>query len=306
MPLTYHAGQIEVQSEANTRELADQMAHWVGPVAEFAVAADLVLLVTETPSGELAFTALSGAAPLVEVASPGRLRLPGLSDGLPGGLAGGLVINLGQLRRARINGRLSLTEAGAELEAHEVFTLCRKYMAPSLALADEHLAGPTARERIDLHDSWLTGVVATAETAFLASVSPEGQPDVAHRGGLPGFLRFDAASGTLRWPEFIGDGVLKSAGNVRASSTATMLVPDLQTGNAVELCGRASYRTLRTMKQARLEALEQHKNPYPVQGEMTLQVASAYRLTSLFRPRRRIEQAERVTSRSRIAEQAPR
>jgi hypothetical protein len=60
------------------------------------------------------------------------------------------------------------------------------------------------------------------------------------------------------------------------------------------------------MKQARLEALEQHKNPYPVQGEMTLQVASAYRLTSLFRPRRRIEQAERVTSRSRIAEQAPR
>jgi hypothetical protein len=32
MALRYHAGQIEVQEEANTREVAEMLADWVGPV----------------------------------------------------------------------------------------------------------------------------------------------------------------------------------------------------------------------------------------------------------------------------------
>jgi len=59
-PLSYHAGQIAVQEEAKTRHVADKLAHWVGPVDEFALGADLLLLATADADGVLSFTVLSG------------------------------------------------------------------------------------------------------------------------------------------------------------------------------------------------------------------------------------------------------
>jgi hypothetical protein len=65
--LSYHAGQIAVQEEAKTRPVADKLAHWVGPVGEFALGADLFLFATADADGILSFTVLSGDPPLVEV-----------------------------------------------------------------------------------------------------------------------------------------------------------------------------------------------------------------------------------------------
>src|SRR5688572_27951298 len=96
---------------------------------------------------------------------------------------------------------------GLELEATELFTLCRKYMAPTSAANVEVVGGPVSREAIDLADAWATGLLAAAETTILACVSPEGMPDVAHRGGPPRYLASDTAAGEMRWTEFDGDGV---------------------------------------------------------------------------------------------------
>ena len=306
MALTYHAGQIEVQTEANTRKLADSLAHWVGPVSEFATTADLILLAIQDAGGSLAFTGLSGRPPLVAVDGRGTLSLPAL--GLPDGRrpVGGLAISLERSRRARLNGYLETGCDGARLEASEAFTNCRKYIAPSVAIDDATLAGPARRERIDPDGAWLVALIGRAETSFLASVSPSGLPDVSHRGGPPGFLTLDAAMRIIMWPEYVGDGMFKSAGNVRGSSLATLLVPDFSTGDAVELRGVATYRTLRTMKQARLDALQKHDHSYPVQGEMLLEVREARRLIRLLHPRRPAEDGLRVTAASDIADQAPR
>jgi hypothetical protein len=70
-------------------------------------------------------------------------------------------------------------------------------MAPSCALVPERHTGPDAAEPLALDDPWLAAVVARAETAFLASISPDGGPDVAHRGGPPGFLTLDPAARRL-------------------------------------------------------------------------------------------------------------
>ena len=78
-PLKYHLGQLAVQTEASTSLVAEQLAHWVGPVAEFAQGADLILLASADADKILSFTVLSGAAPLVEVldgADGLRLRFP--------------------------------------------------------------------------------------------------------------------------------------------------------------------------------------------------------------------------------------
>jgi len=308
-PLTYHAGQIAIQEEAKTRHVADKLAHWMGPVGEFALGADLLLLATTGADGVLSFTVLSGEPPLVGIAGDSELRLrfpPGLAPLSQTPVAcGGLAISLGQARRARINGTLIPNDGHSELAAAETFTLCRKYMAPSLALEERPHLGPVSCEPLALDDPWLAGLLAKAETSFLASVSPDGGPDVAHRGGPPGFLALDVAEQRLTWPEYVGDGVFKSAGNVRATGTMTLLVPDHDSGDGVELVGRGDYRSIRPERRQRLDALVQHRDPFPIQGVITCEIIRAVRLRQLLHPRQRIEKAIKVTSRSTVDEQAP-
>ena len=309
-PLVYHAGQIAIQEEARTRIVADRLAHWVGPVEEFSLGADLILLATADAEAVLRFTVLSGAPPLIDVAGPAMLRLPLAPAAVPGlrtaHPCGGLAINLGQARRARINGVLTADGDGCLLAARETFTLCRKYMAPSLALGEALHVGPVGREPLALDDPWLCAVVEGAETSFLSSVSPDGGPDVAHRGGPAGFLRWEPAAGRLTWPEYLGYGNFKSACNERATGRLTLLLVDLRSGDAIELVGRGEYTNVRTDRRDRLDPLVRHADPYPVQGTMTCVIEAATRLRGLMQPRSRIERAARITSRSTVAEQAPR
>jgi hypothetical protein len=138
--------------------------------------------------------------------------------------------------------------------------------------------------------------VARGETSFLASLSPAGQPDVSHRGGPAGFIRLDAAAGALIWPEFVGDGMFKSAGNVRASATVSLLVLDLESGDAAQLSGRGEYRTMMRYKEPRSEGLMTNKDAYPVQGEIMVTLSSAQRLRGLTSPRKHVEGGRRITS----------
>jgi uncharacterized protein len=320
-PLKYHSGQTEIQAEAKTTPVAEKLAYWVGPVAEFAQGADLFLLATANSDDTLCFTVLSGTPPFFQVLGESGLRAE--PDEPPEESAlrirfqsdltslvskptpcGGLALNLAQARRARINGLLTPYSDTTELQATETFTLCRKYMAPSLPLDNASHLGPVAREPLPLDDPWLTGLLAKAETAFLATISPEGGPDVAHRGGPPGFLEFDPAARRLTWGEYVGDGVFKSAGNIRANGAMTLLVPDLESGDGVELIGQGQYINRRTQRGQRLDPLVQQPEHFPLQGVMTFEISQALRLQALMPPRRRIKKTT-ITSRSTVDEQAP-
>lgn len=306
-PLKYHQGQIAAQREANTTMIAETLSRWVGPVDEFTALADIILFATTAPNGTLQFTVLSGKAPLVQFSGGQtlRLRLPTQVSTLPADAkCGGLSINLAQARRARVNGQLTRRDGNLELVAEETFTLCRKYMAPSLSLHQELVVGPANREPVNLNEQWLADVLAKAETTFLASVSPTGMPDVAHRGGPPGFVKLDSALGKLTWTEYLGDGVFKSAGNVRATGVMTLLVPDMATGDAVELVGRATYENIRTSRRQRLDPLIQDKEPHPVQGVIKCEVAQAFLLKKTLNPRQPVN-AEAITSCDVPDDQAP-
>ncbi|MGE3985151.1 MAG: pyridoxamine 5'-phosphate oxidase family protein [Dehalococcoidia bacterium] len=310
MPISYHEGQLQVQTEANTRPIAEALRNWVGPVVEFCETADMIVLATPAVEpGDVRFLVASGSAPIVEIVGPtaALVRLDEDSTRLLDGetSCGGLAISMAVARRARLNGTLSPVGDGLLLEPAEVFTNCRKYVAPSEALSFAQHVGPTRRSALLLDDPWLAEVLARAETSFLGTVSPAGVVDVSHRGGEPGFLEFEAANARLSWDEYVGDGMFKSAGNIRAGGRFTLLVLDLASGDAAELHGTAGYETLRTAKQARTDGLEQHPDHFPVQGRMSCRVEAAYRLDALTHPRRRLERRQRVTSCSTTDEQAP-
>lgn len=310
MPVTYHQGQIDVQAEANTRPIAEALRNWVGPVVEFCETADMIVLAIPSGApGDVRFLTVSGPAPIVEIVGPTEALVPideatlRLFDGETA--CGGLVISMATARRARLNGHLSAVDEGLLLRPSEAFTNCRKYVAPSEALALERHVGPLRREIVALDDAWLAAVIASAETSFLGTISPVGLLDVSHRGGEPGFLEYDGASGRLEWDEYVGDGMFKSAGNIRAGGRFTLLVLDLKSGDAAELHGTASYQTLRTAKEARTSGLEQHRDDYPVQGRMRCEVEETFRLEGLTHPRRRLERRQRITSCSPLDVQAP-
>ena len=308
-PLVYHAGQRAAQEEAGTVRVADKLADWTGPAVEFARGADLFVFALPDAGGALRFAVLSGEPPLVEATEGADLVLrlpPELAPQVSAPTAcGGLAISLAHARRARVNGFLGRHGERPELWATEAFTLCRKYFAPSVTVGAGLRAGPSRREPTALDDPWLRAVVARAETSFLASVSPGGMPDVAHRGGRPGFLALDPAAGRLQWTEYVGDGIFKSAGNVRATGTMALLVPDMASGDGVALYGRGVYETSNLRREARENALVQHKEEYPVQGVLRCAIDRAERLTAVLHPRTRIDRVQRITSRSTVDEQRP-
>lgn len=309
-PLKYHSGQLSIQDEAQTSMVARQLAHWVGPVAEYAQGADMILLATVDMDNVLSFSVLSGKPPLVELRKESdglHLYLPSNFSGFPPLISyyGGLVINLTNARRARVNGRLMQRDHRYELETNETFTLCKKYIAPTIALEDRLHFGPVSREPIALTDQWLIDRLANAETAFFASLSPESKPDVAHRGGPRGFLQLNPESRQLTWNEYVGDGVFKSAGNLRVTNKMTLLIPDLETGDGIELIGHGDYQNLRESRKQRIDPLVQHHEDFPIQGVITCEIDHAVRLRGLLNPRKRLEHAIKITSRSSIAQQAP-
>jgi hypothetical protein len=312
MAIQFHAGQREVQDEANSRPVADLLAGRSKGAADALPepmrAADIVLLAMVHTDGSLHFQAVSGAPPLLQGETSGAITFPhGIvlpSDG--GSLTGGIAIDLASRRRSRLNGTLSCEDGRLVFCAEETFANCRKYVAPSISLHTTLHVGPLERHRVDLADIGLSRAIATAETAFIASLATTGLPDVSHRGGPVGFIMLDVATGTVRWPELVGNGMLKSAGNVRATGTATLLVLDVASGDAYELTGRGEYRTVLRYDEPRERGLWPSTEHFPSQGEMTLHVTQAFRLEALINPRRRLENEAKVTSCSPAEDQVPR
>jgi len=57
---------------------------------------------------------------------------------------------------------------------------------------------------------------------FLASADAEGRPDCSFKGGAPGFVRV-TGPGELAFPDYDGNGMFKSLGNIRANDHVGML-----------------------------------------------------------------------------------
>ena len=299
-PIHYHEGQRAVQREANSVPCADKLATWVGPVAQFAAVADLILLAS-VDGGGLRIAALSGPAPLVEVREEDEEIVLGLptevATKLPvGGAAGGIVMKPVDARRARVAGRLVRAADRCELRCAVAFTNCRKYIAPTTTTGTSAHLGPVSETPIGLDHPWVTETIARAELAFLVTATPTGTADVSHRGGPPGFLRFNPEATSIGWTEYLGDGMFVSTGNLRANGRLTLLVVDLATGDALRLDGDGEYANLRADRKTRVDALIQAGEPFPVQGRIEARIAAAARLTGLCHPRLRRADRGKITS----------
>lgn len=65
-------------------------------------------------------------------------------------------------------------------------------------------------------------LIAAAPMFFLATVDPDGFPDVSYKGGMPGFVRV-VDDRTLAFPDYDGNGMFKSLGNVAVTGRVALV-----------------------------------------------------------------------------------
>jgi hypothetical protein len=81
------------------------------------------------------------------------------------------------------------------------------------------------------------GLIRAADTFFLGTTNPERGSDASHRGGAPGFVR--VGGGRLWWPDYPGNNLFNSFGNLAVDPEAALLFFDFDSGRTLQLSGLA-------------------------------------------------------------------
>ncbi|MFF4580873.1 pyridoxamine 5'-phosphate oxidase family protein [Streptomyces sp. NPDC001389] len=247
----YHQGSLAVQERIGVRELAEHVGRSIGPGIRDVAAAFLALqphLVVGAAdgAGRMWASLLTGAPGFARATGPDRIAVRGgLPDGDPlaGALAadgtrvGTIALDPRTRRRMRLNGTLAVTPGGFAVAAEEVFSNCPKYLQKRqpLTLAAE---GPGVVRRSSALTPDQERAVRAADTFFVATTAGAGGADASHRGGMPGFVEVLSPTG-LRWPDYPGNAMFLTLGNLAVDDRAGLLFPDWEGGGLLQLSGRA-------------------------------------------------------------------
>ncbi len=250
---TYHAGSRAVQDRVGVREFADHVGQIIGqgikPVAAaFLELQPLLILGAADPTtGRVWASPLTGTPGFVRATGPHQISITGApspTDPLTQALAetddlpvGTIALDPRTRRRMRVDGRLRRTERGWAIEAERVFANCPKYIQRRESyesVTDRAPAHP--RRSAELTPSQAE-FITVSDTFFLATVHDRGA-DASHRGGNPGFVQATSPR-ELVWPDYTGNAMFLSLGNLVADPRAGLLFLDWTTGTTLQLTGEA-------------------------------------------------------------------
>ncbi|MEU0309867.1 pyridoxamine 5'-phosphate oxidase family protein [Streptomyces cyaneofuscatus] len=250
----YHHGELAVQHRAGLRDPAAGSLRAIrdavpDAAAVFLARQPMIVIGAADASGRLWSTLLTGEPGLLGVPDPKTLTigaLPAPDDPLgaalrePGTRVGMIAIEPATRRRIRLNGT-SVPEAdGVRVALDQVIGNCPKYLQKrEYALLPPDRGG---RRTVVRKGEALTTVqqltLATSDSFFIATASPDGGADASHRGGNPGFCQVVSPT-RLRWPDYAGNAMFLTLGNLELHPQAGLLVPDWEAGDLLQLSGTA-------------------------------------------------------------------
>ena len=246
----FHEGELAVQQLAGVRAEADRLSGMLAPphldgAARFLGERTFAALTGRDAEGRLWTSPLVGPPGFLD-AEATTLRVHALPPSgdplrdLPVGQAVGLIVmDYARRRRIRVNG--VLVERGAEglrVDVEQAFGNCPKYIRPRHLAADAPPGEHTTAARGATLSAAQRELLARTETFFLGTTHPARGVDTSHRGGPAGFIRVE--NGALWWPDYPGNNMFTSFGNLAVDDTAAVLVPDFGTGTSLLLSGRAA------------------------------------------------------------------
>ncbi|MFI8927619.1 pyridoxamine 5'-phosphate oxidase family protein [Streptomyces sp. NPDC053474] len=249
----YHSGSRAVQDRVGVRALADHVGRSIGPgirpvaAAFLALQPMLVVGARDPGSGRVWASPLTGDPGFVRATGAHQVSVAGRAGagdplaaalGRPGTPVGTIALDPRTRRRMRLNGRARPTSRGLAIEADQVFSNCPKYLQRR-QLVGGRRDGAAGAPRVTAE---LTAAqrrfVAAADTFFIATVR-DGGADASHRGGNPGFVRVLSPT-ELSWPDYAGNAMFLTLGNLTADPGAGLLFLDWTSGTALQLTGTAA------------------------------------------------------------------
>ncbi|HTP26502.1 MAG TPA: pyridoxamine 5'-phosphate oxidase family protein [Anaeromyxobacteraceae bacterium] len=190
---------------------------------------------------------LDGPPGFLDVVDERTLRvrtLPGEGDPLQGSLAAGgeaglLVIDFATRRRLRLNGQVTPGDGEFTLRTRQVYANCSRYIQ-ARSCEPGGAGAPAVRtvRRTDTLGDEIQRWIRRADTLFITTAHPEGGADASHRGGFPGFVRV-ADGRTLTWPDYDGNRMFNTIGNLAENPSAGLLLLDFENGRTLQLSGTA-------------------------------------------------------------------
>ena len=246
----FHKGERAVQEAAGVRAMADRVGGIIGDTIPsgarvWLLSQRLIAVAALAPDERVWAQLLSGEPGFGCAPDERTLRVrASLTPDDPlraslehGADVGAIVIEPSKRRRLRFNGRAHLADDVLSIHAREVYSNCPQYIqarspreaaprsAPVLVAQGSELG---AAER-----AW----IAEADTFFIGSTHAQSGADCSHRGGNPGFVSVEGNA--LRWPDYEGNAMFNTLGNLVLDGRAGLVFPDWQSGGALQLAGQA-------------------------------------------------------------------
>jgi ferredoxin-NADP reductase/predicted pyridoxine 5'-phosphate oxidase superfamily flavin-nucleotide-binding protein len=217
--------------------------------ASFVATQPLAIVASVDADGQPWCSALVGPRGSFQVTEPNIVTLSRaarassadpLWDNLGGDPRVGLLfIDPGTRRRYRVNGQIE--DAGADplvVRVAEAYPNCPQYIQRRhLVVAVDEPENGAVQTGVTLTASEQQ-LLASSDTLFVSSCHPEGELDASHRGGNPGFVSV-LDDRTLRVPDYAGNSMFNTLGNLRLEPRAGLLVVDFGAGEVLQVAGSA-------------------------------------------------------------------
>jgi predicted pyridoxine 5'-phosphate oxidase superfamily flavin-nucleotide-binding protein len=248
----FHEGELAVQRQAGVDRIAAKIGRnihsFVPPeYGEFLASQPFVVLASRDGGGRVWASPLVGGIGFARVLDERRVLLAGApTPGDPLAEAvraeariGLLAIDFDKRLRIRLNGVARQMAEGILLAVEEAFGNCPKFIQrrrPTEALARR---GNSAHRATQALDAGQAALVRGADTFFIASAHPDRGADASHRGGQPGFVEVSDDGRRLVFPDYSGNRMFQTLGNLTIDPRAGLLFLDWDAGTALQLTGDA-------------------------------------------------------------------
>jgi predicted pyridoxine 5'-phosphate oxidase superfamily flavin-nucleotide-binding protein len=251
----FHEGELAVQRRAGVEDVAQRvgagnLGNALGPdLDDFLAEQPFVVVASTDGAGRVWASLLVGDPGFARVLDERRLLLAALplpDDPLAAALEleaprlGVLAIDPLTRTRIRINGRAERVDEGVVVAVEEAFGNCQKYIQRRAPVAPMDLsARGTAHRSGTALAADQRALVSAADTFYIASAHAERGADASHRGGGPGFVEVAADGAWLRFPDYQGNRMFQTLGNLTVDPRSGLLFIDWQTGTTLQVSGRA-------------------------------------------------------------------
>lgn len=245
----FHAGELTVQQRMGQSHIAEKVRRGIRAdipevAANFLAEQQMVVVAGTDEAGRLWASDLVGPPGFVRAVGDRTIAVaarPGADDPLAAPLArptriGMLALQPERRRRMRINGAVVVHGDGLLITVDQAYSNCPKYISRRRITSFEPDIARTATRRTGELNQQQQRMIAAADTFFVATADDEGNADASHRGGNPGFLQ--ALSPTqLRWPDYRGNSMFMTLGNIEVNPRCGILLLDWATGASLQLTG---------------------------------------------------------------------